>query len=128
MTRYLLDSHIFLWILADDPLLGKRTRAEILDTQNQVFVSAATVWELTIKAQLGKLKIPHDLESIIENAGFNKLAISLFHAQQVANLPLFHKDPFDRMLISQAQAEGLVLMSKDKHFSQYGIKLFDPCR
>ena len=74
---------------------------------------------------MGKLEVPDDLDSIIDELGFDKLDISLFHAEQAGNLPTHHKDPFDRMLIAQAQAEGLQLLSSDVHFPKYNINLFD---
>ena len=80
---------------------------------------------MSIKQQLGKSTAPDDLDAIVEQAGFSKLNISLFHAQQAGKLPPHHKDPFDRMLIAQAQAEGLQLITQDEHFPKYGINLIN---
>ena len=86
---------------------------------------AASTWEMSIKKQLGKLIAPVDVDQKVELAGFSKLSISLFHGEQAGSLPLHHKDPFDRMLIAQAQSEGLVIVTKDEHFPDYGIQLMD---
>ena len=108
--------------------LGPVAIAEIGNEQNEVYVSAATVWEMSIKRQTGKLKTPEDIEYKIEQAGFKTLPISLFHGVQAGKLPEHHKDPFDRMLIAQAQAEGLIVVTKDEHFPKYGIQLIDAGR
>jgi PIN domain nuclease of toxin-antitoxin system len=126
MRRLLLDTHVFLWWLINDSSLGEKTKSIIADPRNEVFISAASTWEISIKVQLGKLEAPDDMDSIVEDEGFSKLPISLFHGQQAGRLPEFHKDPFDRMLIAQAQAEGLELVSKDKHIPLYNVKVTDP--
>lgn len=86
-------------------------------------VSAASVWEIGIKQAQGKLELEEDLERLVEDEGFDKLSINLFHAQQAARLAPIHRDPFDRMLIAQAQAEGLELMTADFTIAQYGVKI-----
>lgn len=123
MKRLLLDTHVFLWWLNDDPALGKRARSEIGNGRNQVHVSAATAWEISIKRALGKLQAPGDIESVVEEERFIKLHISLRHGEQAGELPPFHRDPFDRMLIAQAQSDGLILVTADGQFEQYGINL-----
>lgn len=133
--RILLDTHAFLWWIDNlkHRQLGQHARALIADPGNTVFVSAASVWEIAIKQSLGLLTVPHDIERVVELSGFSKLDISLFHGQQAGSLPYIthpqtgkdHKDPFDRMLISQAQCEGLYLMSKDTAFSAYAVRLID---
>ena len=125
MKRLLLDTHVFLWWISGDASLGLSARASIGDSGNQVFISAASVWEMSIKRQLGKLKAPEDLESLVERCGFEPLPIGLFHAQQAGSLPMHHRDPFDRMLIAQAQAEGLLLVTVDVEFPAYGVRLMD---
>jgi len=125
MKRLLLDTHALIWWLNGDDQLGLLAREFIANSSNDVYVSAASVWEMSIKRQMGKLEAPIDLDSIIENLGFTKLPISLFHGEQAGNLPLHHRDPFDRMLIAQAQAEGLQILTKDEHFPAYGISLLD---
>lgn len=125
MKRILLDTHTLIWWLSGDQQLGPISRGYIEDADNTIYVSAATTWEMSIKRQLGKLKTPKDIDSILENEGFSKLPISIFHSEQAGDLPLHHKDPFDRMLIAQAQAEGLQIITKDEHFPAYGVKILD---
>lgn len=126
MQRFLLDTHVLLWWLADDPQLGPRSRELIGDERNEVFVSAATTWEMSIKMTLGKLSAPEDMDAIVEEEGFSKLPISLYHGQLAGRLPAHHRDPFDRMLIGQAMAEGLILFSADEQMKQYSLRLKDP--
>jgi PIN domain nuclease of toxin-antitoxin system len=123
MKRLLLDTHAFLWWLSGDNTLGSQSQKLIADTDNEIIVSAATVWEIEIKRQLGKLTAPEDIESIVGQCGFLPLPIALFHAQQAGRLPAHHRDPFDRMLIAQAQAEGLDIVTSDSAFKQYGIRI-----
>jgi PIN domain nuclease of toxin-antitoxin system len=126
MQRLLLDTHVLLWWLDDSPELGGRCRQVIADRRNQVFVSAATTWEISIKMALGKLEAPEDMDSIVEDEGFSKLPISLFHGQLAGGLPPHHRDPFDRMLIAQALAEGLTLVTADENIGQYALRLKNP--
>ena len=123
MQRFLLDTHTFLWWLNDSPQLGPRCRQMISDDRNQVFVSAATTWEISIKMAIGKLRAPEDMDSVVEDEGFSKLPISLYHGQLAGSLPAHHRDPFDRMLIAQAQAEGLILITADENISLYNLLL-----
>ncbi|KZK77031.1 PIN domain protein [Pseudovibrio sp. W64] len=123
MRRLLLDTHALLWWLAGDPQLGTKAQAIIADPRNDVFVSAASSWEIAIKQNLGKLTAPKGLAGIIEEEGFLGLSISLFHGEQAGYLPEHHKDPFDRMLIAQAQAEGLEIVTSDEKFEAYGVRL-----
>lgn len=128
MKRFLLDTHVLLWWLQGDERLGLQLIEQISDSRNEVFVSAATTWEISIKRALGKLTAPDDMSSVIEDSGFLDLPISLFHGDQAGLLPDIHKDPFDRMLIAQAQAEGLVLVTHDSNIKRYGIRTLDPLR
>jgi PIN domain nuclease of toxin-antitoxin system len=125
MRRLLLDTHTFLWWLADDSRLGTRARALIADAKNQVFVSAATSWEISIKKSLGKIEAPDDLDAVVEEEGFEKLAITFFHGECAGDLPQLHRDPFDRMLVAQSQAEGLEIITADEAIPKYGVKTFD---
>jgi PIN domain nuclease of toxin-antitoxin system len=125
MKRLLLDTHVLLWWLSDNPALGVRSREAIMEPRNEVYVSAASIWEISIKRSIGKLDAPDDMDSIVEEEGMLKLPITLFHGEQAGALPEIHKDPFDRMLIAQAQAEGLVIVTADKVFEQYKIRLLD---
>ena len=125
MRRVVLDTHVFPWWLADDSSLGSKSRALIADPDNQVYVSAATAWEISIKKALGKLKAPPDLDAIVVDEGFDRLPISLFHAERAGDLPPHHRDPFDRMLIAQAQAEGLEIVTADEAISGYAVSRVD---
>ena len=125
MKRLLLDTHVLLWWLADDPRLGPRARALIADPRNTVFVSSASAWEISIKKSLGRLDAPDDLDGIVETEGFERLAVSFFHGERAGALPSLHRDPFDRMLIAQAQAEGLDVVTGDDALEAYGIRIVD---
>jgi len=122
MRRLLLDTHTFLWWLADDPRLGGDARSAITDSRNPVFVSAATGWEIAIKKALGKIEVPDNLDAVVEEEGFEHLPIRFYHAEQAGALPNHHKDPFDRMLVAQAQVEGLVIVTADHVIQQYGVR------
>ena len=98
-------------------------RESISGSGNDVFVSAVSVWEMSIKRSLGKLRAPENLTSVIEQEGFTQLPITLFHAEQAGLLPLHHRDPFDRMLVAQAQAEGLAIVTGDRNIPRYGVRI-----
>ena len=125
--RLLLDTHAFLWWIADDPRLSKKACEIIGDGKNQLFLSAASGWEIAIKARLGRLQMPDDLEHfILEQMALNtieNLPIILSHALHVYALPDYHRDPFDRLLISQAQLEGLPILTADPQISQYSVEV-----
>ncbi len=125
MKRFLLDTHIFLWWLTNDSKIPKEVAEEIANPVNEVYVSAASCWEISIKKTLGKLQTPDYIAGIVEEKGFLPLPIGLFHSDQVGQLPFInqHKDPFDRMLIAQAQAEGLTIITHDEQFASYGIRI-----
>jgi len=123
VKRLLLDTHVFLWWLNDDHTLGERARADIGNGHNSVYVSAASVWEISIKRALGKLQAPGDIEAVVEAERFIKLNISLRHGELAGALPPFHRDPFDRMLIAQARSDNLILVTADDQFEQYGTSL-----
>lgn len=123
MKRLLLDTHVLLWWLADDTSLGRKAKAAIMDDRNEVYISAATTWEISIKKALGKLGAPDDIDTIVEEENFSKLPITLYHGQMAGMLPPHHRDPFDRMLIAQAQSEGLTIVTSDKMFSNYGVRV-----
>ncbi len=122
--KLLLDSHAFLWWLAEDPKLSAEARQAIADPASIVHVSAATVWELSIKAVLGKLDLDGaDLVEEIHENDFVELPMTARHSVAAATLPRHHEDPFDRMLIAQAQIEGLTIVTRDSAFRDYGIAL-----
>jgi PIN domain nuclease of toxin-antitoxin system len=119
-VRLLLDTHVFLWWVGDVPRLEPGIRASIAGA-DAVFVSAASAWEIAIKQGLGKLRIPAVIEEGIEQSGFSPLPIEFRHAAAVAELPLHHGDPFDRMLIAQTRVEGVTLVTHDRQFGRYGV-------
>ena len=119
----LLDAHALLWWLDDRPTLVASARATIADPANDVLVSAATVWELGIKRALGKLHVTADVRGAIDRAGFSGLPITLEDAKSAAELPLHHRDPFDRMLVAQAQRLDAVIVSCDRAFAAYGVPI-----
>jgi PIN domain nuclease of toxin-antitoxin system len=122
--RLLLDTHILLWWLADDRRLKAAERNAIADGDATVYVSAATVWEVAIKSQLGRLDIDDEmLEAEMAAGGMIELPIRWRHARAVASLPRHHDDPFDRMLLAQAQVEGLMLVSYDARFRKYDVAM-----
>lgn len=122
--RILLDSHVVLWWLEDNISLGPKTR-DLIERADEAFVSSVTPWELGIKRALGKLSMPEGLVDVLESDGFTALPITAAHAQLAPALPSFHRDPFDRMLIAQAQLESLVLVTADKALANYGVEQFD---
>lgn len=129
-VRLLLDTHALLWWLSADAQLSRRATGAIGDDDSAVYVSAASAWEIATRARLGKLPgaetLAQDFEAKIKQHGFLPLSITVEHGQRAGNLPGPHKDPFDRMLIAQAQAENLILVSNEGVFDQYGItRLWD---
>lgn len=125
----ILDTHIFLWWLFDDPKLPGKIRDYIADTDHPVFVSAASVWEITTKYRLGKLPEAGDVaENVsywIRKAGFKPLHISPEHAQLAGNWDLPHRDPFDRILAAQSKLEKMPLASVDRTMILFGIDIYD---
>ncbi|MGY1640765.1 type II toxin-antitoxin system VapC family toxin [Geodermatophilus sp. SYSU D00703] len=117
----LLDTHVLLWWLADDPRLTPAMREAITDPASSVTVSAASAWEMAIKAALGKLSIPHDLVDQLEQHGFRELTITVEDGLAAGALPRHHDDPFDRMLIAQAVRRRLVLVTADRRFGDYDV-------
>lgn len=120
--RLLLDTHALLWWLADEGL-SAQARDAIADPANLVMVSAVSAWEISIKKALGKLTAPDDLEQQVQAGGFTALPISIAHGIAAGQLARHHEDPFDRMLIAQAIAEGLAIVTRDKRFEDYGVAL-----
>jgi PIN domain nuclease of toxin-antitoxin system len=119
-VRLLLDTHVVIWWLADDPALSEETKA-LIDEEPEVYVSAATVWEIAIKQALGKLKEPADLPERVRDSEFRELPITSTHAIAAGGLPAIHRDPFDRTLIAQAKAEELTLVTLDQTIQQYEV-------
>ncbi len=125
--KLLLDTQCWLWWFAQPERFDDQAIADIVDETNEVWLSVASVWEIGIKVGIGKLTLPESLESYISTRmsqlGARSLQILIPHALQVANLPLHHRDPFDRMLIAQAQTEDMTLVSADALFRQYDVSL-----
>ena len=120
--RLLLDTHVLLWSLTEPRRLSGRTREALEDAANDVFVSAVSGWEIAVKRALGKLEAPDDLEAGITRHGFLPLNLTFPHAEHAGALPPHHADPFDRMLVAQAQMEGLILVTRDARMSLYGVR------
>jgi len=121
-VRLLLDTHVLLWWLADDRKLSKNARAIIANPDNDVLVSSASLWEISIKAALRRLEVELDvLDKAIARNGFRALPIGFRHALTAGRLPLVHRDPFDRMLVAQASVDELRLVSHDRVFERYGL-------
>jgi len=121
--NFILDTHIILWWLDDNDSLPKKYRQEIADRNNICFVSAASVWEISIKSAIGKLDIPDNYLEVLLDQNFREIPISWQHANKVRYLPMHHKDPFDRLLIAQAIVEDLMFLSVDKIISKYDVKI-----
>ena len=124
--RLLLDTHAFLWWVADSPRLSARVRGLIAELDNPVFVSAASAWEVATKYRIGKLpdaaRLALDVAGVIEAQGFEELSITVADAERSGRLPGPHRDPFDRMLAAQAIGRNLALVSKDPAFDHYAVQ------
>ncbi|HEY8583545.1 MAG TPA: type II toxin-antitoxin system VapC family toxin [Capillimicrobium sp.] len=117
--RLLLDSHAVVWW--EQGTLGDRARAWLESAEAEVFVSAVTAWELGIKHAQGRLELGTPLREIVEVSGFNRLPVTWLHAEAAAALPRHHRDPWDRMLVAQAQTEGLSLVTSDRRLARYAV-------
>lgn len=122
--RLLIDSHVALWWLSEAPVLGAKCREQLV-VADEVYFSAVTPWELGIKRALGKLAFPDGLVAELIAAGFVALPISAAHAVRAQELPAHHRDPFDRMLVAQAQLEALALVTADRTLRPYDIEIID---
>ena len=119
--RLLLDTHAALWWLSDDTRLGDEAARQLSDDTNQVLLSAAIAWEVAIKRSLGKLNAPADFAATMLSGGVQALPVTVDHAAAVEQLPWHHRDPFDRMLVAQAQVERATLVSGDPALAAYGV-------
>ncbi len=124
--RLLLDTHVWLWWQKDDARLGPRTR-HLLMHASDVHFSAASAWEIAIKTAIGKLALPRnaDIEAELAHCGFLPLPVQIAHAERLRDLPILHRDPFDRLLIAQARVEGLTLVTADAQLAAYDVNLVD---
>ena len=122
----LLDTHTLLWFLTDSPKLPTKARDVLKDLSNPTFVSMVSLWEIALKHSLGRLELhtePERLFDLVEESGFRLLPIESAHILGMTRLALHHQDPFDRLLIAQAQFERLTIVSKDRMFSHYDVPL-----
>lgn len=125
MTRILLDTHALIWWLEGGTKLSPAARSAIVNHQWTVLVSAASAWEIAIKQQAGKIRVPDlvkDFRGTLEKEGFVELPISIEHAVRAGVLPGSHKDPFDRVLIAQSQVEGAAMVTRDGLFRKYAVQ------
>lgn len=118
----LLDTHVVLWWLTDDPTLSGDIK-DTLDHQPDVHISAVTVWEVTVKQAIGKLAGPPDLPERVRDSGFRELPVTSRHAIAAGRLPVIHRDPFDRMLVAQGRCEGLTLVTRDPDCQKYDVAI-----
>jgi PIN domain nuclease of toxin-antitoxin system len=122
-VRLLVDTHAALWLLADDPRLSARAGELLTDPRNEAILSAVVVWEVAIKRSLGKLEAPDGFADLLVDAGAAPLSVSIDHARAVRTLPWHHRDPFDRLLVAQAQHEQVSIISDDERLSAYGVRV-----
>jgi len=120
---YLVDAHALLWAADESDLLSETARSILNQPDNLIVVSAATLWELTIKCNVGKLVLPDDFFETVQASGYQILPILPSHLDAYRRLPLHHRDPFDRLLIAQAQVEGLTVLSTDSAFKDYEVRI-----
>ncbi|BCV22004.1 type II toxin-antitoxin system VapC family toxin [Moorella sp. Hama-1] len=125
--KALLDTHTFLWWITEDPRLSSRVRQIMSDSDNILYLSAASCWEMAIKARLGKLELPANISSFIPDQlvinAITPLPIEMSHALHVYNLPDYHRDPFDRLLVAQAQIDNLPILTADPQIARYSVNV-----
>lgn len=119
----LLDTHVVLWWLSDDPTLSDAARSAIADPENTVFLSAVVVWEIRIKQGIGKLDLPENFGAVLAEQRFPELAVTVQHADAIAVLPAIHRDPFDRLLVAQAMVEKMTIVTRDSAIAAYGVNI-----
>ena len=119
--RLLLDTHVAIWFFEDPELLAEDARMAIADRGNVSYLSAVSVWESAVKQSLGRISLPEELDVGAVRAGFQELPVTWAHGRAAAVLPAMHRDPFDRMLVAQAVAEDLVLLTRDRLITQYPV-------
>jgi PIN domain nuclease of toxin-antitoxin system len=121
-VRLLLDTHVLLWALEAPASLRDETRGAIENPRNPVLVSTASAWEIGVKISVGKLQAPLDLVAQLREKRFTALPVTVEHGLRVGELPLLHKDPFDRLLVAQAQLEGLTIVTRDPRIAAYDVE------
>jgi PIN domain nuclease of toxin-antitoxin system len=124
--KYLIDTHILIWFVEGNDRLNEDVRSLIANPVNEIYISQASLWELTIKISIGKLFLSTsvlELEVFLINHEFQIIETKFIHYEKLRNLPFYHQDPFDRLIISQAQAEDYTIITHDDRFKQYDVKL-----
>lgn len=122
--RLLLDSNAFLWWVTNSHRLSAMAREAITDDTNAILVGVGSLWELAIKRSIGKLDFPHDFRAVLSDEAFELLPINFEHLCVLEALPLHHRDPFDRLLIAQAIAENIAVVTTDSRFGRYDVRVF----
>ena len=122
-NKFLIDTHIWIWSMEKKKRLSENIFKLLNNPQNSIYISVATIWEMTIKAGRKKLKIPNNIEYVIKSAGFNILPIQLDHILRIKSLPAYHSDPFDRILIAQSQVENLTFITSDQKIWKYKLNI-----
>ncbi len=123
-NSYLIDTHIFIWWMENNKRLSKKLYDLLSNPQNQIFLSVVSIWEIVIKQSKNRLNISVDIEKGVKISGFSTLPIEVTHALKIQELPIYHNDPFDRMIIAQAQIENLTLITNDPKIKKYKVKIF----
>ena len=123
MSGFLLDTHILLWLLMERDRVSASMRETLAEQSNTLFASVVTAWELEVKRAIGKLSIPDDLPSLLQENNVQPLSVEFEHVDALRELPLHHRDPFDRMLLAQALAEGLTLVTNDRMLKRYNVPI-----
>ncbi len=120
---YLLDTHVLLWWLSEPAKLSGEARSAIAQGSNSVYLSSAAAWEMAIKRSLGRLEFPGNLEEVLRKERIEVLPVTLAHALAVADLPVHHQDPFDRMQVAQARLENLTVVTRDPKIAEYDVEV-----
>jgi len=120
---YLLDTHVLIWLSSDKKLVPADILARLRNPENILFVSSASLWEIAIKQNLGKLTASMDMSSVLQSHRMQELPVTSQYVEIIRTLPLHHRDPFDRMLVAQAQMEGLTLISADQRMRRYDVRV-----
>lgn len=123
MNRFLIDTHVLIWWLEDSKKLSDVYRQIIENNDNNIEVSISSFYEIAIKVSIGKLGFDYDFKNLLEENNFALLNINFHHLKELTELPLHHKDPFDRMIISQAKYENLPILTSDQHFNLYEVTI-----